>query len=78
MFAVNVMSSSKYSSASGYLNETFLNSTVPTKDPSVLVPSFITSGVFITSLIRLALTLALGTIINIIASIKNDNITCMA
>ena len=62
------------------MNDTFLNSTVPT---SLFVfvfifPSFILISVSNTSLIRFADTCALGNIINIIANIKNDIITCIA
>ena len=76
--ALNEISSSKYSSASGYLNETFLNSTVPTSFALAPLPSFTLITVSNTSLILFADTLALGSIINIIANIKNDIITCIA
>ena len=63
-----------------YLNETFLNSTVPFISLTFLVrvPSLTLIFVFNTSFILLADTLARGTIINIIASIRNDIITCIA
>ena len=69
-----------YSSASGYLNDTFLNSTVPTSFVlnAFKLPFIILELVSRTSLIRDAETDALGIIINIIASIKNDIITCIA
>ena len=71
---------SKYSSASGYLKHTFLNSTVPFSSLLffVIFPSFILDCVSNTSLIRFADTCALGSIINIIASIKKDIITWRA
>ena len=41
LFALNEILFIIHSSASGYLNDTFLNSTVPISFPFVLVPSFI-------------------------------------
>ena len=68
-----------YSSASGYLNDTFLNSTSPI---NLVLPKNSPSVIFvlvsITSIIRSTDTLALGYITNIIASIKNAIITCIA
>ena len=77
---LNDISFNKYSSASGYLKETFLNSIVPTSLVISLsiVPSGTETIVSNTSLIRLAETLALGKIINIMASIRKDIITCIA
>ena len=80
LLTLNDISFNKYSSASGYLKETFLNSIVPTSLVISLsiVPSGTETIVSNTSLIRLAETLALGKIINIMASIRKDIITCIA
>ena len=78
LFTLKEIFLSKYSSASGYLKETFLNSTVPTSSVLKLSsPSLIDSSVSKTSFIRLAETFALGHIIKIMANIKNDIITCI-
>ena len=76
--AVNDTSFNTYSSLSEYLNETFLNSTFPLVFPSLILPSLILHLVSNTSLILSAEIEALGYIINIIASIKKDDITCIA
>ena len=79
IFALNDIFFKTYSSASGYLNDTFLNSTVPTslvtpsKSPSTIL-TFVSS----TSLILPAETCDLGSITNINASIKKDIIICIA
>ena len=75
---LNEISSKTYSSESGYLKETFLNSIVPISDDLVSFPSLILVLVCNTSLILSADIDALGYIINIIANIKNDIITCIA
>ena len=80
VLAVKEIFSRIYSSASGYLKETFLNSTVPSL-PGIfffIVPFLIVLLVSNTSFILLAHTSALGSIIKIIASIKKAIITCIA
>ena len=74
------MSSRISVSASGYLNETFLNSTNPFLFGSnffVSSLSFMLGSVSTTSLIRLADTAALGSIIDIIDIIKNAITICI-
>ena len=80
LFTLKLIFLSKYSSASGYLNDTFLNSTVPTSLVSLTssFPSLIDTSLSNTSLIRRAETCARGSIINIIANIKKADITCIA
>ena len=78
--AVKLMSSNISVSASGYLNDTFLNSTKPflfsSKDFNSFL-SFILGSVSTTSFIRLAETAALGSIIEIIEIIKNAITICI-
>ena len=77
--ALKLISFNMYSSASGYLNDTSLNSTVPARDGSLLVtvPSIIANSSSNTSLIRSADIAARGYMMKIMASIKNDIITCI-
>ena len=79
--ALKLTSCRTYSLASGYLKDTFLNSTVPTGKPAgeaVNVPSLMVDSVSSTSQIRLTDTIARGMMIKIIASIMNAMTTCIA
>ena len=79
-FATKFMLLITLSSASGYLNETFLNSTSPYLSSSnslVSFESFIATSVDNISPIRLAETDALGNITDNIDNIKNDIIICI-
>ena len=78
--AVKLMSSKISVSASGYLNDTFLNSTNPFLLGSnffVSFLSFMLASVSRTSFIRFAETYALGSIIDIIEIIKNAITICI-
>ena len=73
------MSWSTYSSASGYLKLTFLNSTTPFSfsSPCVRSPSTILDLVSMTSMIRFADTLALGMTTKSMHSTRKLMSTCM-
>ena len=79
--AVKLTFSSTYSEASGYLKETFLNTTLPCP-PSlgdcVTVPPLICASVESTSLIRRTETMARGRMIKIMASIMKAETTIIA
>ena len=78
--AVKLISSKISVSASGYLNETFLNSTNPFLFGSNFFVSFLSlilGSASITSLILLAETAALGSMIEIIDIIKNAITICI-
>ena len=77
-FTLKDISFSMYSSASGYLKETFLNSMVPVSLEFCFVPSFILCFVSRTSTILFDATLALGYRIKIIVNIINAITTCIA
>ena len=79
-FATKFISSSISVSASGYLNDTSLNSTypfLPSTNSFVSVLSSIEGSVSNTSLIRFAETEALGSIIDIIDMNKKDITICI-
>ena len=80
LLALKFISLSTYPSAPGYLKLTLRNSTSPTlvESAPVRVPSMILGFVFKTSIIRFADTVALGSSMNIMVSIMNDIITCIA
>ena len=71
--------SSTYSSPSGYLNETFLNSSSPILSLSngKFLLSLMLFSLFNTSLIRLIEIIARGAIIDNMLNIKKDIITCI-
>ena len=78
MEAVKLTSCSTSPDVPGYLNDTFLNSTVPSLGASAPGPSLIDGTVLMTSCTRLEATIARGSIMKIITSMMNDITTCIA
>ena len=76
--AVKLTSCRTYPDVPGYLNETFLNSTDPSRGASAPWPSLMEGSVLMTSWIRLEATMARGRIMKIMTSMMKDMTTCIA